>query len=149
MYRISTLSANQSIKIRLSQDIYQILAVQGFEVLVSGSQVLVSAKQAKLDFIYCIIVEPNEIEQIQIEIGMPVQSIKTDLQQSAEIELVTAFESVKKSIPEFAKIEPKKIAKAIIQYRNSKQIINLSFLTTLKCGIGKTKLPPLENRFTY
>jgi hypothetical protein len=38
MYRISTLSADQSIEIRLSQDIYQILAVQGFEVLVSGSQ---------------------------------------------------------------------------------------------------------------
>jgi hypothetical protein len=38
MYRASTLSADQSIEIRLSQDIYQILAVQGFEVLVSGSQ---------------------------------------------------------------------------------------------------------------
>jgi hypothetical protein len=38
MYRISTLSADQSIEIRLSQDIDQILAVQGFEVLVSGSQ---------------------------------------------------------------------------------------------------------------
>lgn len=42
-YRISTLSADQFIKIRLSQDIYQILAVQGFEVLVSGSQVPVFA----------------------------------------------------------------------------------------------------------
>jgi hypothetical protein len=38
MYHISTLSADQSIEIRLSQNIYQILAVQGFEVLVSGSQ---------------------------------------------------------------------------------------------------------------
>jgi hypothetical protein len=38
MYRVSTLSADQSIEIRLSQDIYQILIQQGFEVLVSGSQ---------------------------------------------------------------------------------------------------------------
>jgi hypothetical protein len=38
MYRVSTLSADQSIEIRLSQDIYQILVQQGFEVLVSGSQ---------------------------------------------------------------------------------------------------------------
>ncbi len=119
-----------------------------YEAIIN-SQVLVAAKQAKLDFIYCIIVESNEIEQIQVETGMPVQTVKIDLQQSAEIELVTAFESVKKSIPEFSKVEPKKIAKAIIQYRNSKQITNLNFLATLKCGIGKTKLPSLENRFTY
>jgi hypothetical protein len=39
MYRVSTLSADQSIEIRFSQDIYQILVQQGFEVLVSGSQV--------------------------------------------------------------------------------------------------------------
>jgi hypothetical protein len=38
MYRVSTLSADQSIEIRLSQDIYQILVQQAFEVLVSGSQ---------------------------------------------------------------------------------------------------------------
>jgi hypothetical protein len=38
MYCISTLSADQAIEIRLSQDIYQILVQQGFEVLVSGSQ---------------------------------------------------------------------------------------------------------------
>jgi hypothetical protein len=38
MYRVSTLSADQSIEIRLSQGIYQILVQQAFEVLVSGSQ---------------------------------------------------------------------------------------------------------------
>jgi hypothetical protein len=119
-----------------------------YEAIVNA-QVLVAAKQAKLDFVYCIIIEANELEQIQIEIGKALPVVKINLQQSTEMELVTAFESLKKSIPEFAKIEPKKIAKAIIQYRNSKQIANLSFLATLKCGIGKTKLPPLESRFTY
>jgi hypothetical protein len=41
MCRVSTLSADQSIKIRLSQDIYQALVQQGFEVLVSGSQIYI------------------------------------------------------------------------------------------------------------
>jgi hypothetical protein len=40
MYRVSTLSADQPIEIRLSQDTYQILVQQGFEVLMSGSQVM-------------------------------------------------------------------------------------------------------------
>ena len=119
-----------------------------YEAIVNA-QILVAAKQAKLDFIYCIIIESNEIAQVQIEIGANASVVKTNLQQSTEMELVNAFDSVKKSIPEFAKTEPKKIAKAIIKYRNSNQITDLGFLTTLKCGIGKTKLPPLEDRFTY
>jgi hypothetical protein len=44
MYRVSTLSADQSIEIRLSQDIYQILVQQAFEVLVSGSQPIESGR---------------------------------------------------------------------------------------------------------
>jgi hypothetical protein len=124
----------------LSQDKYE---------AVINTQILIAAKQAELDFIYCIIIEANEIEQIQVETGKASPTIKINLQQSTNMELVIAFESVKKSIPEFVKIEPKKIAKAIINYRDGKQITSLNFLTTLKCGIGKTKLPPLENRFIY
>jgi hypothetical protein len=42
-YSVSTLSADQSIEIRLSQYIRQILAQQAFEVLVSGSQLALTS----------------------------------------------------------------------------------------------------------
>jgi hypothetical protein len=41
------------------------------------------------------------------------------------------------------------IPQAIIKYRSVDRIKNLTFLTKLKCGIGKTKLPELVDRLVY
>jgi hypothetical protein len=114
--------------------------------VVFNSQILVAAQQAGLDFVYCIVVDDEMAAQLKVEAG---KSIKINLSQASESELKAAFENIKANIPDFSKIEPAKIAQAIIQYRSIDRIANLTFLTKLKCGIGKAKLPALVDRLMY
>jgi hypothetical protein len=113
---------------------------------VFNNQILIAAQQAKLDFVYCIIVDDEMAAQLKVEAG---KIIKVNLSQASEAELTAAFENIKINIVAFNKIEPAKIAQAIIKYRAVDQIKNLAFLTKLKCGIGKTKLPALVDRLVY
>ena len=75
--------------------------------------------------------------------------IKIDLNLAAEAELTAAFTNIKTNIAELNKIEPQTIAKAIVNYRSSNRIKDLNFLTKLKCGIGKAKLPLLTDRLQF
>jgi hypothetical protein len=113
---------------------------------VFNSHILVAAQQAGLDFVYCIVIDDEMAAQLKVETG---KSIKINLSQASLPELIAAFENIKINIVSFNKIEPVKIAQAIIQYRAVDRITNLTFLTKLKCGIGKTKLPALIDRLSY
>jgi hypothetical protein len=113
---------------------------------VLNDHILIAAQKARLDFVYCIVID-NEMEaQLKVEIG---KTIKINISQASASELTAAFENIKTNISTFNKIEPAKIAQAIIQYRSVDQITNLTFLTKLKCGIGKTKLPALVDQLMY
>ena len=113
---------------------------------VFNNQILIAAQQAKLDFVYCIVVDDEMAAQLKVEAG---KTIKVNLSQASEVELIAAFENIKANIAAFNKIEPLAIAQAIIKYRATDRINNLTFLTKLKCGIGKTKLPALADRLLY
>ena len=113
---------------------------------VFNNQILIAAQQAKLDFVYCIVVDDEMAAQLKVETG---KIIKVNLNQASEPELTVAFENIKANIAAFNKIEPATIARAIIKYRSIDRINNLTFLTKLKCGIGKTKLPGLVDRLVY
>ena len=113
---------------------------------VFNNQILIAAQQAKLDFVYCIVVNDEMATQLQVEIG---KVIKVNLSQASESELTVAFENIKANITAFNKIDPATIAQAIIEYRSVERIKNLTFLTKLKCGIGKTKLSGLVDRLMY
>jgi DNA uptake protein ComE-like DNA-binding protein len=114
--------------------------------VVLNSQILVAAKQAKLDFIYCIVVDEEMAAQLKIETG---KLIKVNLNLATESELTSAFTNIKTNLTGFDKIEPAVIAKSIIAYRSSDRIKSLNFLTKLKCGIGKAKLSGLIDRLVY
>jgi DNA uptake protein ComE-like DNA-binding protein len=113
---------------------------------VLNSQILIAAQQAKLDFIYCIVVDDEMAAQLKVEAG---KTLKVNLNQASEVELIAAFESIKANITVFSKIEPATLAQSIIKYRSVERIKNLTFLTKLKCGIGKTKLPGLVDQLVY
>ncbi len=113
---------------------------------VFNNQILIAAQQAKLDFVYCIIIDDEMATQLNVEAG---KIIKVNLSQASESELTVAFENIKANIAAFNKIDPAKIAQTIIKYRSVDRIKNLTFLTKLKCGIGKTKLPGLVDRLMY
>jgi hypothetical protein len=113
---------------------------------VLNDHILIAAQKARLDFVYCIVID-NEMEaQLKVEIG---KTIKINISQASASELTAAFENIKTNISTFNKIEPVKIAQAIVQHRSVDQITNLTFLTKLKCGIGKTKLPALVDQLMY
>ncbi len=113
---------------------------------VLNNQILIAAQQAKLDFVYCIVVDDEMAVQLKVEAG---KTLKVNLNQASEVELIAAFENVKANIAAFNKIEPATLAQSIIKYRSVERIKNLTFLTKLKCGIGKTKLPGLVDRLVY
>ncbi len=115
-------------------------------VAVFNTKVLVAAKQAGLDFVYCIAIDEEMAAQLKVESG---KIVKVDLNTASELELVAAFQNIQDNIATFKKIEPVAIAKAIVKYRTSDRIQNLTVLTKLKCGIGKAKLSLLADRLMY
>jgi hypothetical protein len=105
---------------------------------VFNQHILLAAKQAGLDFVYCIVIDREMADQLKVETG---KIIKINLNLASEAELTAAFANIKTNIAAFDKIEPPQIAKSIVGYRKEERIKDLNFLTKLKCGIGKAKLP--------
>ena len=113
---------------------------------VFNTKIFVAAKQAALDFVYCIVIDEEMAAQLKVEAG---KTIKVDLNLCSESELIAAFENIKANLAPLNKIQPATIAQEIIQYRAIDRIKDLNFLTKLKCGIGKAKLPLLRDRLSY
>jgi len=115
-----------------------------------NTQILEAAKRAKLDFVWCMVVDDEMLNQISLESGQPTpqetpkSSIQINILQASEAEIVEVFKHLQTNKPGFEKIKPNQIAKAIVDYRKSKKPKNLSFISTLKCGIGKAKITTLS-----
>lgn len=110
---------------------------------VLNTQILEAAKLAKLDFVWCIVVDDQMQEQVQIESGQLPQP-HTNILTASEQEIVAAFEYIKAHRKGFEKVNPQQVGKAIVECRKTRKLKSLSFLTTLKCGIGKAKLLTLS-----
>jgi hypothetical protein len=128
----------------LEQDNYQ---------SVFNTQILDGARLAKKDFVWCIIVDEPMLAQVQIEAGLVITSpiAVTNILVASEQEIQEALERIKAQQPSFDKVNSLKTAKAIIEYRKTKKTkkpTNLNFLTTLKCGIGKAKIPLISDFLT-
>ena len=117
---------------------------------VFNTQILDAARLAKKDFVWCIIVDEPMLEQIQIEAGLVITppTVATNILVASEQEIQEALERIKAQQPSFDKVDPLKAAKAIMEYRKTKKPTSLNFLTTLKCGIGKAKIPLVSDFLT-
>jgi hypothetical protein len=121
-----------------------------------NTQILEAAIQKNLDFVWCILVDEAMAAQIQIEAWPMATSVALKAPDSSQslinlktasiAEIEAAFKWIKVNQSGFTKIDPAKIAQAIVDYREKKKITNLNFIATLKCGIGKAKLPILNER---
>ncbi|MEG4055798.1 MULTISPECIES: hypothetical protein [unclassified Microcoleus] len=118
---------------------------------VFNTQILDGARLAKKDFVWCIIVDELMLAQVQIEAGLVIAqpTAATNILVASEQEIQEALERIKAQQPSFdKKIDSLKTAKAIVEYRKTKKPKNLTFLTTLKCGIGKAKIPLVSDFLT-
>lgn len=104
-------------------------------------QILEAARSAKLDFVWCIVVDQQMQSQIEVELG---QVIRINASTASEQELIDTLDYIRDHKSGFNKIDPQKIAGAIIEYRNTTKLTNLNFLAKAKCGIGKAKILPLS-----
>jgi hypothetical protein len=124
---------------------------------VLNTQILDAAKLAKLDFVWCIVVDERMQAQVEIESGQLPQSqdkvqIKlgqlsqpqVNILSASEREITEVFEYIKTHRKGFEKVKSQQVSKAIIEQRKTKKPKSLLFLTNLKCGIGKTKIPTLS-----
>jgi hypothetical protein len=108
-----------------------------------NTQILEAAKLANLDFVWCIVVDDQMQAQVQIESGELSQP-QVNILSASEREITEAFEYIKVHRKGFEKVKPQQVAKAILEHRKAKKPKSLSFLTNLKCGIGKAKIPALS-----
>jgi hypothetical protein len=102
-----------------------------------NTPVLAAARLAKLDFVWCMVADEPMQHQAQIEAGLALQ---VNILTASEQGLVAVLEYVKVHKSGFAKLDPAAVARAIVAYRQKATPTDLTFLTKLKCGIGKTKL---------
>jgi hypothetical protein len=125
----------------LEQDNYQSLF---------NTQILDAARLAKKDFVWCIIVDEPMLAQVQIEAGLVITApiAVTNILVASEQEIQEALERIKAQQPSFYQVNSLNTAKAIVEYRKTKKPKNLTFLTTLRCGIGRAKIPVISDFFT-
>lgn len=125
----------------LEQDTYQ---------SVFNTQILDGARLANKDFVWCILVDEPMLAQIKIESGLVITppTIAINILVASEQEIQEALQRIKAQQPSFKKINPLETAKKIIEYRKTKKPKNLTFLTTLKCGIGKAKISEISDFLT-
>lgn len=109
---------------------------------VLNAQILDGARQAKRDFVWCIVVDKQMHNQALVETGGVV---KVDIVTASEQEIIALFDYLKTQSKGFSGVDPKKAAKAIVEYRGAKKITSLNFLSKLKCGIGAAKVKLLAD----
>lgn len=116
--------------------IVKLLEEDSYEAL-QNAQILEAARQANLDFVWCIVVDEEMLKQVLVESG---ELIRVPVLQASEAEIVEVLEYIKAKKIGTSIIQSQKAAKAIIAQRAKGQIKNLKFLSKEKCGIGKVTL---------
>ena len=105
-----------------------------------NTPVLEAARLANLDFIWCIIVDNDMLQQIEIESG---KVIRLPLLSASEDDIIELIEYVKKDerySRSISRLDSQKTAKAIIKKREENKLHSLKFLTQEKCGFGDKAL---------
>ena len=105
-----------------------------------NTPVLEAARLANLDFIWCIIVDSDLLQQIEVESG---KVIRIPLLSASEDDIIDLIEYVKKDerySRSISRLDSQKTAKAIVKKREENKLHNLKFLTQEKCGFGDKTL---------
>jgi hypothetical protein len=112
-----------------------------------NTPVLEAARLANLDFIWCIIVDNDMLQQIEIESG---KVIKIPLLSASENDIIDLVEYVKKDerySRSISRLDSQKTAKAIVKKREENKLHNLDFLTKERCGFGKKAVTIFKEYF--
>jgi len=120
--------------------VIRLLGEDEYEAILN-EQILDAARKAKLDFVWCIVVDQAMETQALTEAG---QLLQVNITTATEQEITDILEYIKSRNPGFKKVDPRTVAQKIIRERQNKKLQSLTFLTRLKCGVGDAKLPALR-----
>ena len=120
--------------------VIRLLGEDKYEAILN-TQILDAARKAKLDFVWCIVVDKAMETQALTEAG---EHLQVNINTATEQEITDILEYIKSHNSDFKKVDPWTVAQAIVRYRQTKKLQSLTFLTTLTCGVGKAKLPVLR-----
>ncbi len=104
-------------------------------------QILEAARKAEVDFVWCIVVDDEILDQIKVESG---EVIRLPVLTASEQDIAEVLDYIQKQKSCVSKMSPKDAAKAIVEQRAKTNIKNLNFLTKQRCGIGKATLEKIK-----
>lgn len=108
-----------------------------------NAHLLEAAKQANLDFVWCIIADTESRQQIEVEAK---QRFEINLLTASEETIAGMLEYIKTVEPSFRRVNPAEAARAIGQNRQPNWT-SFRPITKLRCQIGMKKLDTLANYF--
>ena len=121
----------------------KLIAEDSYEAIYNV-QILEAARQAEVDFVWCIVVDDEMLEQVRVESG---EIIKVPVLTSSEQDIVEVFDYIKEQKSGMRALNAEKAAKAIVTKRANAVFKSLNFLTKEKCGIGKVTLAKIKPYF--
>ncbi|MDJ0532460.1 MAG: hypothetical protein QNJ70_08180 [Xenococcaceae cyanobacterium MO_207.B15] len=120
--------------------IVKLLAEDSYEAIYNV-QILEAARQAEVDFVWCIVVDDEILDQIKVESG---EIIRLPVLTASEQDIAEVLDYIKEQKSGVRKMNTEKAAKAIVEQREKTAIKNLNFLTKQRCGIGKATLEKIK-----
>ena len=120
--------------------IVKLLAEDSYEAIYNV-QILEAARQAEVDFVWCIVVDDEILDQIKVESG---EIIRLPVLTASEQDIAEVLDYIKKQKSGVRTMNSEKAAKAIVEQREKTAIKNLNFLTKQRCGIGKATLEKIK-----
>ncbi|WP_052128348.1 hypothetical protein [Neosynechococcus sphagnicola] len=125
--------------------VVKVLGEDDYEA-VQNLQILEAARQAEIDFAWCILINDQILPKVQLEMG---ELMTVDITKGTEQEIFDVLSFLKAKNPALNKIDPSKAAHGIVDHRMLHDITGLSFLTKLSCGLSAAKLPLVAKFLTY
>ena len=125
--------------------IVKFLAEDSYEAIYNV-QILEAARKAEVDFVWCIVVDDEILDQIKVESG---EIIRLPVLTAPEQDIAEVLDYIQKQKSGVSKMSPKDAAKAIVEQRAKTSIKNLHFLTKQRCGIGPATLKKIKPYFVF
>ena len=112
---------------------------------IHNTLILEAAKQAGLEFVWCIAVDNQMETQILAETG---ELFQVSLLDSSEKEIIEGLTFARDTETALKKLDPAKVAKVIVSARTPSWK-DLKPLSKLKCGVGAKSAQVLLKYFTF
>ena len=120
--------------------IVKLLGEDNYEAIYN-IQILEAARKAEVDFVWCIVVDDEILDQIKVESG---EIIRIPVLTASEQDIKEVLEYIKEQKSGVRTMNPEIAARAIVKQRDKTNIKSLNFLTKERCGIGKATLEKIK-----